>query len=351
MSLISAIAPGRVNIIGDHTDYTGGLVLPMAINLATTIVGERNNTGEIRLTSADEGGEVVIALDVDDPTQVTPTWGRYVAGVAKAMREVGAKTGGEIGTETNTPFEKTVQGFSGHVTTTLPVGAGLSSSAALEVAVALALGFSGSIIELAKLTQHAEHIASGVPCGILDQLSSAAGVAGHALKIDCHTLAIEPVPMPPDVEVVILFGHHRTLVGSAYAERVAQCAAAEAVIGPLRLATLDDVLEIDDAVVAMRAQHVVSENKRVRDFGLAMSASDYRAAGALMIESHQSLRNEFETSTPHMDSLVSELMITRGVYGARMTGGGFGGCVVALTEPGALEDGWHVTASRGAHLA
>jgi galactokinase len=340
MSLITAIAPGRVNIIGDHTDYTGGLVLPMAINLATTIVGERNNSGLIRLTSADEAGEVVIAVDVDDPTQVTPTWGRYVAGVVKALREVAGETA------TAQP-----QGFSGHVTTTLPVGAGLSSSAALEVAVALALGFSGSIIELAKLTQHAEHIASGVPCGILDQLSSAAGVAGHALKIDCHSLDIEPVPMPDDVEVVILFGHHRTLVGSAYAERVAQCAAAEALIGPLRLATLDDVLEIDDATVAMRAQHVVSENQRVRDFGVAMRSSDYRAAGALMIESHQSLRNEFETSTPHMDSLVSELMIARGVYGARMTGGGFGGCVVALTEPGALEDGWHVTASRGAHLA
>jgi galactokinase len=340
MSLITAIAPGRVNIIGDHTDYTGGLVLPMAINLATTIVGERNNSGLIRLTSADEAGEVVFPVDVDDPTQVTPTWGRYVAGVVKALRE----TGGEA--DAVKP-----QGFSGHVTTTLPVGAGLSSSAALEVAVALALGFSGSIIELAKLTQHAEHIASGVPCGILDQLSSAAGVAGHALKIDCHSLDIEPVPMPEDVEVVILFGHHRTLVGSAYAERVAQCAAAEALIGPLRLATLDEVLEIDDATVAMRAQHVVSENQRVRDFGLAMRGSDYRAAGALMIESHQSLRNEFETSTPHMDSLVSELMIARGVYGARMTGGGFGGCVVALTEPGALEDGWHVTASRGAHLA
>jgi galactokinase len=334
-NLITAIAPGRVNIIGDHTDYTGGLVLPMAIDLATTISGERNDSGIVRLTSADEAGEVAIPVDVDDPTNVAPTWGRYVAGVVRALRESGA----------------VVPGFSGQVTTTLPVGAGLSSSAALEVAVALVLGFSGSIVELAKLTQHAEHIASGVPCGILDQLASAAGVAGHALKIDCHTLEIAPVPMPPDVDVVILFGHHRTLVGSAYAERVAQCAAAEALIGPLRLATLDEVLEIDDAVVAMRAQQVVSENQRVRDFSLAMRASDYRAAGALMIESHQSLRNEFETSTPQMDALVSELMIARGVYGARMTGGGFGGCVVALTEPGALEDGWHVTASRGAHLA
>jgi galactokinase len=334
MSLVTAIAPGRVNIIGDHTDYTEGLVLPMAINLATTITGERNSSGIIRLSSADEAGEVEIPLDVDDPSTITPTWGRYVGGVIKALRDSGAE----------------IPGFHGHVTTTLPVGAGLSSSAALEVAVALALGFSGSIVALAKLTQHAEHIASGVPCGILDQLSSAAGVAGHALKIDCHTLEIEPVPMPTDVEVVIVFGHHRTLVGSAYAERVAQCAAAEALIGPLRLATLNDVLEIDDAVVAMRAQHVVSENQRVRDFGVAMHSGDYRAAGALMIESHQSLRNEFETSTPQMDSLVSELMITRGVYGARMTGGGFGGCVVALTEPGALQEGWHVTASRGAHL-
>jgi galactokinase len=329
MSKFKVIAPGRVNIIGDHTDYTGGLVLPMAIDLATTIEGERIGN-RIELTSASEDLPASLALPVDDPTAATPFWARYVAGVAKVVDPV--------------------VGFRGHVTSTVPSGAGLSSSAALEVGLALAFGFEGTVLELAKITQSAEHIASGVPCGIMDQLSSAAGIAGHALLIDCHDLTMKPVPIPDDVEIVVIFGHHRTLAGSEYGERTEQCAAAEAIIGPLRLATMADVALIEDETIAHRAAHVISENQRVRDFAAAMSASDYRSAGDLMIESHQSLRNEFETSTPEMDALVSELMVARGVYGARMTGGGFGGCVVVMSEPGAIPDGWHVKASSGAHI-
>ena len=182
------------------------------------------------------------------------------------------------------------------------------------------------------------------------QLVIAAGVDGHALAIDCHTLDITPVPVR-DVEVIVRFVAHRTLAGSEYADRVAECARAEAAIGPLRTATVADTDSIADPVARRRARHVVSENARVRDFVAAMAAADLCAAGALMVDSHRSLRDDFETSTAVMDAAVDELVATPGVLGARMTGGGFGGCVVALAEPGAVTAGWTVRAVGGAALA
>ncbi len=325
-----ARAPGRVNLIGDHTDYTGGLVLPMTIDRWTVITGRRRD-GDIQLVSATEPLPLSIALPVDDPAVVQPSWGRYVAGVAA-----------ELG--------NTVRSIEGRITTDIPVGAGLSSSAALELATALALGFDGTPVELAQLGRRAEHRASGVPCGIMDQLCIAAGVADHALLIDCETLTVQPIALPDDVTVVVQFVEHRTLVGSEYADRVDQCAAAEAAIGLLRLAGLADVERISDATIRRRARHVVTENQRVRDFVAAIARRDLAEAGRLMIESHNSLATDFETSTPTMDRAVAELVATPGVYGARMTGGGFGGCVVALTEPGVHTDGWVVRAVAGAHL-
>jgi galactokinase len=319
-------APGRVNLIGDHTDYTGGLVFPMAVDRWTEIRYEVDDA--VALTSADEPLPVHLPLDVDDPTAVSPGWARYVAGV---ISEMGPQ-----------------RGIRGHVTTTIPIGGGMSSSHALQVAVALALGFDGSIVELAQLTQRAENRASGVPTGIMDQLSIAAGRAGHALMIDCGALTVTPFPLPGDVEVVVRFVAHRTLVGSAYADRVAECAAAEAVIGPLRNATIEDISAIDDPVVRSRAKHVITENQRVREFAAALAAGDRGEAGRLMVQSHRSLRDLYETSTPVMDAAVDDLLDTRGVYGARMTGGGFGGCVVALVEPGTAIDGWRVTPVDGA---
>jgi galactokinase len=323
-------APGRVNLIGDHTDHTGGLVLPMAIDRWTEI---RFVPGGpvLELDSADEPGVVRVELPfAGDPATVEPRWGRYAAAVAA---EVGARRGG-----------------SGTVSTDIPVGAGLSSSAALEVAVALALGDDGSPVERARRCQRAEHRATGVPTGIMDQLCIAAAVEGHALLIDCHTTEIVPTPVPPGVDVVVRFVAHRTLVGSAYGERVAQCAGAEALIGPLRDATLDDVAAIADPTTRARARHVVSENERVRQFAAALGRSDLASAGTLMSESHRSLADDFGTSTPAMDAAVEEMCRRPGVFGARMTGGGFGGCIVALCEPGAVHDAWHVRPVAGAHV-
>ncbi|HUQ62276.1 MAG TPA: galactokinase family protein, partial [Acidimicrobiales bacterium] len=183
VSTVRARAPGRVNLIGDHTDYTGGFVLPMAVDLETVIVGEQVGD-RVVLRSGDEPVDADIALDVGDPAMVEPPWARYVAGVLATTRPA--------------------TGLVGKLSTTLPVGAGLSSSAALEVAVALALGFEGSVVELAQRCREAEELASGVPCGIMDQLASAAGVEGHALRIDCRTLEWVAVPIPDGLDVVVV---------------------------------------------------------------------------------------------------------------------------------------------------
>ncbi len=320
-------APGRVNLIGDHTDYTGGMVLPMTIDRWTEIRGIPANT--VSLHSADEAEPAELPLTIDNPQDVEPHWARYVAGVIAEMQPYG--------------------GISGTVATDIPIGAGLSSSAALELAVALALGFDGDALSLAQLCRRAEIRASGVPCGIMDQLVIAAGVEGNALLIDCGDVTIEPVRIPDNAQIVVQFVAHRALAGSAYAQRVAECATAEELIGPLRVATLNDTIGIADQTIRSRAQHVVSENQRVREFAAAITDGDLQTAGALMLASHNSLRDLYRTSTPVMDAAVEQLIARPGVYGARMTGGGFGGCVVALTEPGALADGWVVRAVAGAH--
>jgi galactokinase len=323
-------APGRVNLIGDHTDYTGGLALPMAIDRGTTLTAARD-AGRIHLTSSDGEGVVDFALPFErNPAEFSPQWGSFVASTAQ---QLGA-----------------TMGFAGHLVSDIPAGAGLSSSAALECVIALALGFDGTPLELAQATRRAEHAATGVPTGIMDQYCIAAAIAGSATLIDCNDLSVEHVPVPGEIDIVVRFVAHRTLVGSAYADRVDECALAEAEIGPLRTASLDDVAEIVDDVVRRRARHVVNENQRVRDFTVALRAADYAAAGRLMAESHASLRDDYDTSTDHMNAAVDELNATDGVFGARMTGGGFGGCLVALCRPGSVTDGWVVKASAGARV-
>ena len=322
------VAPGRVNLIGEHTDYTGGLVFPMAIDRWTTIDYDVTGSG-IVLDSADADGTVSIALGKSFDAAMTPSWGKYVGAVASLL---------------DSP-----RGISGHVSTTIPVGAGLSSSAALEIAVALALGSELPSSELAQLTRRAEHLATGVPTGIMDQLCIASARDGHGTMIDCRTLEVTHVPIPTDVKIVVRFIAHRTLVGSAYADRVAQCAAAESIIGPLRDASLADVAAITDATIASRARHVISENARVLTFASALASGDYSTAGEIMSDCHRSLAEDFATSNDQMNTAVRDMRAVPGVFGARMTGGGFGGCIVALCEPDAVVDGWHVKPVSAAH--
>lgn len=317
-----------MNLIGDHTDYTGGLVFPMAIDRGTTLTYTAHD-GAIELTSDDADGRLVVPLPfTGDAGEVTPHWGSYVAAMAA-----------ELGV---------MHGLRGHIVSDIPAGAGLSSSAALECAVGIALGFEGTPLELSQAAQRAEHLATGVPTGIMDQLSIASGVAGHATMIDCHTLDVTLHEIPDELDIVVRFVVHRTLKGSGYADRVAECRRAEDEIGPLRLATIDDAMRVTDETARRRARHVVTENERVREFAPALARADFAAAGEIMTAGHESLRVDFDTSTPQMDAAVAELDATPGVFGARMTGGGFGGCVVAICEPGAITDGWTVKPSAGA---
>jgi galactokinase len=335
---VKVFAPGRVNLIGGHSDYTGGLVLPMAIDLGTTIVGRRGGD-VITLRSATEPEPAVVPLDVDEPGSLAPAWARYVAGVV-------VTTGLRVG-------------FDGDVSTTLPVGTGLSSSAALEVAVALALGADdggdADRPRLAETLRRAEHLASGVPCGVMDQLASLCGVDGHAVLLDCHTMEVATVAVPDGAEVVVLdSGERRSLAAVPYAQRRDETVAAAELLGGLgspRTASTAEAEAIADPLLRRRARHIVTETQRVRALCEAFAAGDLPAAGAIMTESHASLRDDQEVTTEALDSLVARLVATPGVHGARLTGGGWGGCVVALCDRGALAgEGWHVRPSAGARV-
>ncbi|HEY3182012.1 MAG TPA: galactokinase [Gaiellaceae bacterium] len=306
-----ARAPGRVNLIGDHTDYNEGFVLPAAIDLETRVRARSRGDALIRVRSL---GSRVEIRGQEDPRTVEPAWGRYVAAVAGALAARGRP-----------PI-----GMDADVSSTVPSGAGLSSSAALEVSVALALcdaaGFKLPPVELALACQEAEQVARGVPTGIMDQLSSIAGRAGCALLIDCRSLEVEPIPLPDELAIVVVHsGIERALEGSAYAERRADCERVAAALGvaALRDATLEHVAD------EPRARHVVSENARVLASVEALKRGDVDALGPLLDASHASLRDDFEVSTPELDALA-EALRSAGALGARLTGAGFGGCVVAL---------------------
>jgi len=322
---VRAVAPGRVNLMGDHTDYTGGLVLPMAIDLATTVSGVRGGD-TIRLRSEAEAQPAVVPVGIApaDVAALEPAWARYVAGV---VVEADLRVG-----------------FDGVVASTVPVGAGLSSSAALEAAVALALGADdgggADRGRLAETLRRGEQLASGVPCGVMDQLVSLCGVEGHAILLDCSTLATTAVPVPASVEVVVVdSGVRRRLAEVPYAQRRDELVRAAA-----EPASADPVLR-------RRARHLASENQRVRGLAAALGAGDHAAIGEILAASHRSLRDDAEVSTPVVDELVERLSASPGVLGARLTGGGWGGCVVALCEPGALAGvGWHVRPAAGAHV-
>jgi galactokinase len=312
--------PGRVNLIGDHTDYTGGLVMPMTLDARTTVTGQVNTSRVWNLVSHDEADSLSIALPIEDPSSMQPRWGRYVAGVLFELKQLGIE----------------VPGFTGEISTTIPIGSGLSSSAALEIAIArTAISIANVVLtdaDVALLCQRAEHIASGVPCGIMDQLCVAIGRPNTATLIDCHSLNVQHVAIPDEIEIVTRFVSHRTLVGSEYSERVEDCRQVENIIGPLRSATINDLQKITDQRLLQRARHVITENQRVRDFAAALSRKDFTSAGANMLASHHSLANDYETSNDQMNRAVQEMMSEPGFLGARMTGGGFGGCIVGLRQ-------------------
>ena len=351
MAQVRAWSPGRVNLIGEHTDYNGGLAMPMAIDLGTEAtfsadsdergLPAQGNPGVIEVASADAHGVLRVPVDVPaDPDMLRslePSWARYAAGIVAMVRP---ERGGQV-----------------NVSSTLPIAAGLSSSAALEVALALALGFEGSPRELALTCQMAEQAASGVPSGVMDQLCVASGIEGAALLIDFSDLSVEPVPLPEGTEVVVVHsGEARLLDRSAYASRRAECEAASFHLGPLGSLSPGEVSGLPDPLLRRRARHVTTECERVRALAEAFRRGDLVEAGRIMSESHESLAKDFEVSTPRLDELVGRLAHSPGVYGARLTGAGFGGCAVALCEPGALDpavfpDGtWRVKPSAGATI-
>lgn len=308
-------APGRVNLMGEHTDYSGGLVLPIAIQLGISLAAEPRE----RILLISGGRRVDLAAD---GTGKAHGWGRYVAAVAQELADAGREP----------------VGIEGRVEADLPQGAGLGSSGALEVLVALALcavaRFELEPLELALACQRAERRAVGVPSGILDQAASLLGRAGSALLLDCGSLEHRWVPLPADVAILVLdSGQRHAHEGSGYADRRRE-------------------LEAGDP---RRVRHVETENERVRETVAALERGDVAALGPIFAASHASLRDDYEVSTPTLDALVGGAL-EAGAFAARMTGGGFGGSIVALAEPARADDvlartgakGWIVCAADGA---
>jgi galactokinase len=316
--MLATWAPGRVNLIGEHTDYSGGLVLPAAIQLGIT-VEVASVADEISLTSTRDGAAEPFAADGSGPAATG--WGRYGQAVAAELAALG----------------RAPVGLAGTVDSDLPAGAGLSSSAALEVGIALALcavaGFELDPLELALACQRAELRAVGVPCGILDQAACLLGRPGAAILLNCATLDYRLVAVPADAALVIVdSGVERSLERSAYGQRRAELEHALRLVGAERstevtLAQLDGL----DPVSQRRLRHVVTENERVERFAAAFEAGELETAGRLLGGSHASLRDDYEVSIAELDLLV-ELADAEGGYGARLLGAGFGGAVLVLTD-------------------
>jgi galactokinase len=360
-------SPGRVNLIGEHTDYNEGFVFPAALDVGTDVAARRRDDAVLHVVAPRMEGEERAPLDDLNAREGAP-WSRYIRGVAELLRGDGFELAGA---------DLLIEG-------NLPIGSGLSSSASVELGVAVALlALAGKSLEpraLARLGQRVENEIVGVQSGIMDQLAIAGGVAGHAMLIDCRSLATEPVSIPPGVRILVLDSAvPRTLADSAYNQRRAEC---ESALRALRrvepdLRALRDVspqlLAAEQgrltAVELRRARHVVSENERVLHSVTALRDGDAAQFGRLMNDSHASLRDDYEVSGPELDMLVTVARQTPGVLGARLTGAGFGGCAVALVEAEraseaatligeryALESGrsgaaWVCTPSQGTHVA
>ena len=327
--------PGRVNLIGEHTDYNLGFVLPMALDLACFVAAAPGGDGLLRVYSDNLGKMRQWSLASLAELQPAHDWGDYIAGVAREVLRAGFAL---------EPVDLLVS-------STVPVGSGLSSSAALEVATALALLGDRRMdgLELARLCRRAENDFVGMPCGIMDQYVSVFGRENSAVKIDCRSLEHELATLPAEIEIVAVNTMVKHELGqSAYRNRVRECGEAVEAIRRRKpeVTSLRDVSAAEFEALAgeipevprKRARHVVTENQRVEDFITASRGGNLARMGELFIGSHRSLQYDYEVSCEELDFLVDAALAVRGVLGARMTGGGFGGCTVSLLRPEAVEE-------------
>jgi galactokinase len=331
---IIAAAPGRVNLIGEHTDYNDGFVLPMAIDRYTVLAGDAGQGSAARIFSTLIGEEQTIPLSEGEVADLPP-WTRYVRGVFDAYAEEGIPPA---------PFDAVLE-------STVPLGGGLSSSAALEVATATFLealtGQSVTPVRKALLCQLAEHRGAGMPCGIMDQFSSVLCEAGHLMLLDCRSQATKMVPLAdPKIQVLIINSNVKhELTGGEYAERRAQCEAAAQALGVKSLRDASsELLEAKkaslEAILHQRARHVIGEIERTTAAATALEGGRWEEVGEHMVASHASLRDDYQVSCEELDVLVAaacELGTAGGVIGSRMTGGGFGGCTVSLVQAESAE--------------
>ena len=331
-----AAAPGRVNVIGEHTDYNDGFVLPMAIEFYTIMAADKRPDGRNLITFRSTSQPEAATVDLSAPVKpATPKWGNYPRGVVAGFLARGINPGG----------------LDVLLHSTVPLGSGLSSSAALEVATATLLeavtGKTIDPVEKALLAQKAEHDFANVPCGIMDQFISALGREGHLLLLDCRTRKTELVPMrDPAVALLIINTNVKHELGSGeYAKRRAECELAAAILGvkSLRDATaeqLDKGKRKMSEVVYRRARHVIGEIERTVHAAEGIRQSNWPTVGQFMYASHAALRDDYEVSCQELDVIVEiagDIGLKGGIYGCRMTGGGFGGCAVALVKTELVE--------------
>ncbi|MBC7264251.1 MAG: galactokinase [Chloroflexi bacterium] len=325
-----AAAPGRVNLIGEHTDYNDGYVLPMAIDRAVVMAAVPRDDQQVRLWSVNFGQEAEFSLhEITRDSQAS--WSNYVRGIAWVLQKAGYP----------------LRGMDAVIVGDVPIGAGLSSSAAIETVAAYIFerlsGFSLTGPERARLCQQAENEFVGMRCGIMDQFVASLGQRDHALFIDCRDLHFRHVPLPEGVAIAVCDTHvSRDLVSSAYNTRRAECEQGAQLLGvrALRDVSLRTFQEKERGLpepIRRRCRHVISENERVLRAMEALERGDVQTAGALINESHESLRDDYEVSCKELDVMVAAARAVEGVYGARMTGAGFGGCTVNLVAAEAVE--------------
>jgi galactokinase len=329
-------APGRVNLIGEHTDYNDGFVLPVAIDRATYVAARPRDDSQVRVVAADMGDEDEFMLDAGLDRSAAHPWSNYIRGIVKGLLIA----------------DHPLAGANLLITSDVPRGAGLSSSAALEVGVGYAFQLLNKLNilgeELALLAQGAENSFVGVNSGIMDQFISVLGRANHALLLDCRDLSYRLISIPPTIAIVVCDSHvERTLAASGYNQRRAECDEAVRLfkqwypkITALRDITVEQFLLHEAALpepVRARARHVISENDRAVRGAAALEQSDVATFGALMDESHRSLRDDYQVSIRDLDILVEAARRVPGCYGSRLTGAGFGGCTVSLVESSAVE--------------